>query len=509
MILRSVATIARASLPVALLLAAFAAPGRAQLVSDTLAHFDAPSSMPMIALDATDGTPHVGYRNDTALVHAWQAGGVWQSEVALPAFAIAPGYEAMSWDVGAGGRAAVAWDAGDGTLRYAVRESGTWNAETVTANGAWGYAPSLTFDPATGEPLLAFVAREPRGADPVLAHLELARRRGGVWTITELDTSSGDVGPPSVALDSHGEPRLAICRRIAADGGKGGLYFVEASAGPFTWTRVDTTSAGYAGLGTGTASLALDRWSDEPRIAYTYVTGVWGLRYAYRSAGIWSSTVVIAGDAASTAEQVSLALTPAGDPRIVQTQDWNVLAEGTPAEVEGGCGGAGAVSSKVLLFKRAGAEGSAAFTAVPVSAPRQTRSSARAVVSGVADGARLVWRDPKIWHPGCFNDIVHATDAPTTAVPPASTTPSRFAVGPNPLRAGATMTLRLGSVRTEELELSLIDIAGRRVASTRVRRDAQVSDVLWTPEGLHAGVYRVIVRAGGARREAAAIVVLN
>jgi hypothetical protein len=489
------------------LLAAPARPANAQLALDTLAIFNAPSTRPMIAVDRDDLTPHVGFQKDTALIHSWLGPGGWQSETAISPFTTYTTFNSVSWDATSGARVAVAWDDANGSLLFAARESG-WTLEPVLTNAGWHYLPSLVLDWHDGTPLLAFVANEPRGTDPPLEHLELARRSGGVWTITELDTSSFSIGLPSLALTGDGEPRIAVCRQFDADGDTGGLYYIEAPAatGPFAWTRVDSEAAGYSGVGTGAASLTLDHLSDEPRIAYSYFTNVTGLSYGYRSSGVWGHQHVYHSDTPFP-EPISLALTPAGDPRIIQTQTFNIFGAAPLDRIETGCSG-GAVTRNTYFFKRAGAEGNAAFVATQVATNHQG-SSARAVAPGVADGAQLVWRDPANWGSGCLNDIVYATDAPTTGVPLSQPMVTRFAIEPNPLVAGRTMTIRLALPRAQTVELTLIDIAGRRVASTEARAGAGASSLVWTPDGRRAGVYRVIARAGGARIGSAPVVVLR
>jgi hypothetical protein len=411
-------------------------------------------------------------------------------------------------------------DAGDGSLRYASGQGGVWSSETIVSNTGWSYAPSLVLDFHAGVPVVVFLAREPRGGDPKLMHVQLGRRDAGGWTVTELDTSSFDVGAPSLALTRDGQPRIALCRRVAADGGTGGLYYVEALTvtGPFTWTRIDTLSAGGPGYGPGTASLALDRWSDEPRLGYAALTGSWGLRYAYRSTGVWTMQTLDSGDGPYLpVEQTSLAFTPSGDPRIVRTQQYDILASETArasdvARAAAGCVYGIATSHRVFLYDRVGAEGAGAFTSKPVdptSAGNQERTSARAVVSTVGDGADLVWRYPPVGLAGCTVYVMHATDLPTAGVPPERAPVARFAIEPNPLVAGHTLTLRLAVARAQTMELTLIDVAGRRVTSTEARLEAGASSLVWTPEGLRAGVYRVIARADGVRIGSAPLVVLR
>lgn len=509
-----------------LLVAGLACPAEAQLVRDTLATFTAPSTLPMIAVDPDDGTPHVGYLDNSTFVHEWLVGSAWQSETAVSPITISTRLDSYSWDATSGGKVGFVWDAGDGTLRYAVRESGVWSSETVASNTGWTYAPSLVFDPHTGEPVLGFRAIEPRGADPGLNHIELGRRTGGVWSFNEVDTSSFDTGPPSLALTSDGQPRIAISREVGPEGGSGriaylgGVYYIETPSvtGPFAWTLVDSIGAGALccaepGIAAGTASLALNPWSDEPRIAYAYWYGNWGIRYAYRSGGVWASQKILNANAAVWAEDVSLTLTPAGDPRVVGVDVLNFLATDQTTNIGAGTAhiGSGIATANVVLLKRVGAEGTGPFSYQQVrQGVEETRSSSRAVVPSVADGVHIVWRSPPHSPPPSGSTrIVHAIDTPTTGVPPLHAPITGFAIEPNPLEAGSSLTVRLAVARAQMVELALIDVAGRRVASTEAQVEAGSSSVIWTPEGLRAGVYRVIARAKGARIGSAPVVILR
>ncbi|MFI5372699.1 MAG: hypothetical protein ACHQ52_14170 [Candidatus Eisenbacteria bacterium] len=497
-VLRSPALTIPTGLVALLCIAATAAPSRAQIVPDTLDHFDGVSTVPLIAVDPFDGTPHIGYQNGTAFVHAWLGPSGWQSETAIPAFTTTTAFDAISWDVGAGGRAAMVYDAGGGTLTYAVRESGVWTSEPIVATAGWTYAPSLVFDAQTGEPVVAWLGRQP--GSPVLNHLCLGRRGSGGWAISEVDTSHFQMSAPSLALDSSRQPKLAIAREAGPGGG--GTYLLEAPAetGPYTWTLVDP-----AGVG-GSVAIALDRSSDEPRIAYG------ALRYGSRSGGVWTTQAVYNSGLKPFA--ASLALTPTGDPRIVQTVTDTIFANTAPARVQDACPGVFTLARvRVMLFKRAGAVGPGAFTSQFLSEAYTTRSSARAVTASVADGVQLAWRDPFKWFADdtCFTDIIHATDTPTTAGLTPVTVPVALGLGvsPNPLPSGATLNVRLSLARAQTVELALIDIAGRRVAQTETRLEAGNANVVWAPEGLRAGVYHVIARAGGARIGSAPVIVLR
>jgi hypothetical protein len=311
-------------------------------------------------------------------------------------------------------------------------------------------------------------------------------------------------------MTSDGQPRIALS--LPSEGGAGGLYYIEApnGAGPFAWTRVDTLAAGY-GSSALTASLALDHWSDEPRVAYAASLGGLGLRYAYRAGGVWTAQTLDSDDNPyPPVEQISLAITPGGDPRITRTQQYTILVGAGSYRVES-CRSSPVASFYEYLYKRAGAEGAGAFSSENVGdGLAQQRSSARGVVAGVADGADLVWRDPAFTSsPSCPYYLVHAADLPTTGVPPETGPIRRFAIGPNPLVAGRTLAIHLAIARAGRVELTLVDIAGRRVAGTEARPDAGASSLVWTPEGLRAGVYRVIARADGVRIGSAALVVLR
>ena len=88
-------------------------------------------------------------------------------------------------------------------------------------------------------------------------------------------------GPPSLALDSNGNPHIAYY-----SAGPGTLKYAHKSGGVWTLETVDATGiVGY------TPSIAIDA-AGNPHISYVggYLTG--SLKYAVKSAGSWSFETV-------------------------------------------------------------------------------------------------------------------------------------------------------------------------------------------------------------------------
>lgn len=496
---------------------ALPAAAHAQVVRDTLDDGISTWSLPMIAADPVDGTLHVGYHGGGVFHHAWRTGGVWQNEVAVPTFTYTGDLFGAGWAAAADGRVALAYDAGGGALVFARRGGGVWSSETLAVHPGWSYRTSLALDPSSGDPTLAVVAFDAGETGVTLAHLELARRPAGGWDFAELDTTRFDIGGPSLAIDNQSRPRMTIGRGIGSNGGPGGLYYLETTDihGPYTWTLLDTAAAGapndqIPGRNSSASALVLDRWSDEPRVAYgVFVNGVWALRYAARNGGSWDRVDLIdpiETSNSSISTPIAMGPTPAGDPRVVWTALHSFLAKAAPADIESPCVDQVA-GFDVMLYQRAGATGAGAFAGTRVA--RHSRSSVKAVIGGIADGAELVWRDPSVNNGSCRTQMIHGTVLPTTSVTPGGSTSARFAIAPNPLVSGATLTVRLGLARAQTVELSLLDIAGRRVASTEVRLGTGASDTRWTPQGLHPGVYRLIARTAHTRLGTATVVVLR
>jgi hypothetical protein len=127
------------------------------------------------------------------------------------------------------------------------------------------------------------------------------------WTCIVDNTPLAGNHATSLAIDRNGNPRIAY-----QDDTNGRLKYASRAGG--VWTIDNVAASGVSGAFTGVpdASIALNSNAD-PGIAYFDIVNRY-LRYASKSAGVWTTELV---DNAGTADQYcSLALDAQGNPRI-------------------------------------------------------------------------------------------------------------------------------------------------------------------------------------------------
>lgn len=179
-------------------------------------------------------------------------------------------------------------DEGNGTLKYAVQESGVWRTEIVAPVRFIAGPTSLALDP-VGRPHISFV-------DGVT--LRYASFDGSRWNVSSVDLAYEE-GTNSLALGQDGLPRIAYAwdtglLRIAQwDGARWVRLTVEA----------ETIIARYV-------SLALDA-IDSPQISY-FGNGM--LRYSIWRGGAWTTETVDSGEGSGWFSQ--MVLDERGWPRI-------------------------------------------------------------------------------------------------------------------------------------------------------------------------------------------------
>jgi hypothetical protein len=476
---------ARARIPLVLGVAALlgaAVPAQSDFVGDTITIVTTGTSAPAITI-TPDGTLHVGVSSSDAQRHFWREGSTWQSEI----IATTSGGGSSAWvdfQNGPDGHLALLRRGAGGHLILHRRGASTWDADTIPAPILPPPGPSYSIgvDPVTDDPVVSWIT-----SSGALHRLWIARRNAGVWTIVQLDSSSA-MGPPSVALSSTGQIRLAVIR----DGA--GLLYAEAESetGPFTWTVADSTASYYNAL-SGT-SLALDPASGEPRIAYqSYLH-----KYASRSGGLWTSQEIPGW---ATATPPCLDLDALGRPWIALMEIQPVLSGSFRSQQE--CGG---VSSKhPFVFHREDATGTESFAQMLSVRGRETHGHALAT-HGVQP--HLVWRDSD--GAGCLPAaIVQLEPLAPAAVVPGSLAAPALRLGPNPLRPGDALQIRLRADQDGPVALQLTDVAGRRVA--HMEHDSAPGDraINWSIPALPAGWYRVHARQNGAVIGSAPLLVVN
>ena len=159
---------------------------------------------------------------------------------------------------------------------------------------------SIALD-AAGNPHVAY-------PDALVPELKYAVKSGGVWTIEAVAPSGGDPiddlpkMAPSIAIDAFGNPHIAFYDSPTAS-----LRYASKSAGVWTIEVVD--ASGNVGL---VPSLALDA-AGNPHIAH-YDQANFDLKYSTKSGGVWVNETVdsdgIVGGGAK------LALDALGNPHI-------------------------------------------------------------------------------------------------------------------------------------------------------------------------------------------------
>lgn len=127
----------------------------------------------------------------------------------------------------AGNPALTYFDSTDQELRYAERQGGTWNIETVDAEGDVGRYSSLAFDD-SGTPHISYL----RIDAPTAGTVKYATRADGSWVTTEIDTLgailTGFTGArrvTDIAIDAQQTAHIiysdeqVVRRAVASDGG--------------------------------------------------------------------------------------------------------------------------------------------------------------------------------------------------------------------------------------------------------------------------------------------------
>lgn len=273
---------------------------------DAGAYFDS-----SLDLDAS-GSPHVAYyRNDRAVDvevrYAHLQGLNFVNETIEVLDGLSPG-PSIAVD-GAGRPHVVFWNNG-GTnnwrLRYAVQNGAGWTRETIgTFNFVNTYEPpSMALD-SQGNPR---VAVHPVGSSPLYVY----RRDNGSWTRDVADwwpfRTCCEV--PSLALDSRDLPHIASYNLTGY-----ALRYAHYEPVLGQWLTENVYEQGGDVTSPGRPSLTLD-WQGHPRISY-FDTLALQLRYFYFDGIQW--TMETPDPATQTGNFNGLALDPVGAPHIVYT----------------------------------------------------------------------------------------------------------------------------------------------------------------------------------------------
>ncbi len=191
-----------------------------------VAPLDTSGGQPSLAF-SPDGTPAIAYQDgeyhvDGPIIHyATRSSMTWSSAPVEPA-SPDPGdeYKSPSLAFSAAGEPAIAMDhyLFNGAMKFAIRQSGSWQFSTFHGAGDWGFEPSLAFSP-LGTPTVAFNYFPD---DPTQVPVGFASRDGGSWNVEPVETldvslpglscshAYSPAGEAAAAYSVGGELRFAI-----------------------------------------------------------------------------------------------------------------------------------------------------------------------------------------------------------------------------------------------------------------------------------------------------------
>jgi hypothetical protein len=144
---------------------------------------------------------HVSYMSVTAgtLIHAVREGGAYKAQTADPA---RDAGVAVSIAVDARGSPHLAYlDASSFDLKYATPKGEQFEVASVDRDGWVGDMPAIAID-ARGAPHIAYVKRDEQGLVP--AAVRYATRDGGEWQVQTVDEGAGVGGHPGIGVDREG-----------------------------------------------------------------------------------------------------------------------------------------------------------------------------------------------------------------------------------------------------------------------------------------------------------------
>jgi hypothetical protein len=154
-------------------------------------------SVTSLALDANDDAHIIYFEYPGLVLYFRQEASGWISETVGPG----GGYASLVLD--GGGQPHFSY--GSSSLNYAYRDAGGWHTETVPTGGDWGSRGlynALALDDA-GRPHISYYHWGDTG------DLKYALKDAGGWQIETVD-SPGYVGEyTSIALDAAGRPRIS------------------------------------------------------------------------------------------------------------------------------------------------------------------------------------------------------------------------------------------------------------------------------------------------------------
>ena len=398
--------------------------------------------------------PHIAYfkaAGPNGIMYATQSAGAWTIE------RVSPVGDYCSFDLDTQDAPHVAWGNGAGwDLRWMTKAAGVWTIETADVGTVTGTSIALS---SMDEPYIGYAFTGMAGDQ-----LRVARRIAGAWTVEGVDITGTPFEFVSLALTSANEPRVGYKENGPVNDR---LLYASRSGGAWTVEEVDPVASEG-----DWASLALDAGND-PHLSY--IAGGNTLRYAYKSGGLWNAeTVQMVGACDGT----SITVDASGNPHICYqiagtdlNHAWKEAGLWNIELVDGSANNAGAFCS--IAMTPAGMIGASYYDATAT-------------------------------------DILYAELDPATGVGPADgrTTDGAapfLAVRPSIVSdAGATVYLRVPPTTSGDVDLSLFDAAGRRVATFDPGRSTGGEHAFsWSGHDaggreLASGVYFLRLTAGSA-----------
>ena len=482
----------------AAILLVFATAARADFVADTVETLPSGAPLPAIVLDPVTGAPHLAYTVGSGIRHAYRSGGSWAFET------VTASGTGLDWAIGPTGRLAAAYVQPGGTIVVARPDGAAWDQDTVAVYPGHFLNLSLVVDPRNDEPVIAWMGT-PNNLPPQPLQVIQARHSGSQWIATTVDSFTGVLRTPSLALDpKNSNPRLAYVR-LSYGNGPQGLAYVAGSGpdGPFSLSWVDS-------LATIHVSLALDPSSGDPRIAYIGLDspeGEYHVNYAWLEGGTWSW--MVAGPTNtfnSPFAPVSLVLDASGSPAFVAMLTSPIL-KGTAPENVSNCGGV--ETGTVYYASRSTDTGYDPFDIAYL--PRLDWDQ----TNGKRALARYPWGNPRVAYrgprpTGCTPvGVYYGEPAPPASVPHDAVALSLGAPRPQPLRSGGTVTLPVTLDRERVISLGVYDVAGRCVARRVTERLPAGDHQVRFPLDVPPGVYALRADAGSAGRAVRSLIVLR
>ncbi|UCH78489.1 MAG: T9SS type A sorting domain-containing protein [Candidatus Coatesbacteria bacterium] len=382
-------------------------------------------------------------------------------------------------------------------LKYARWTGSAWDIQTVDATGDVGWWASLALD-SQGRAHIAY-------RDETNSDLKYARWTGSSWDVQTVDSAGNKGEYASLALDSQDRPHIAYCYEYVEyvftyhD-----LRYARWTGS--TWNLQTVDNPRYLELGEWT-SLALDG-QDRAHISCYEGGSNRDLKYIKWTGSAWEF-VTVDGGPPYVGRYTSIALDSRGNPHIsyfdFSTNDLKYAWYGDPG-----------IGIDLISF-RASPAGTKAVAVTWEVAERvagfnlyRERASAAAASEPVKVNAKLItgrspyrYRDAAVEAGNTYRywlEVVPLAGAAERFGPVGCTVGGKtpFALAQNrPNPASTSTTVAFSVPGATEAELTVFDVAGRKVAAHTVQAKRGENEVALDVSTLAPGVYTYRLEAGG------------